>query len=215
MLAIYLGIDIQIRRNCCYAVLNDTGKLINSGWFSNPQIESANLVTELGSSYEVTVGIDAPRIPLSSKRQWYWNGTKRRWNRRKRQKGNGRHCEIVISAHRLANPQWTSLEDEAPQWMKLGFQLFSVLTGLINVHEVFPTASYALLHGNTDIRIDADFSACSPGPKDMLDAWVAAATVREFVEGRGSEVGGGDGLGSIILPRPLPEPVIAEVLYWP
>ena len=40
--------------------------------------------------------------------------------------------------------------------------------------------------------IDADFSTCSPGPKDMLDAWVAAATVREFVEGRGIEVGGGD-----------------------
>ena len=60
-----------------------------------------------------------------------------------------------------------------------------------------------------------DFSACKPGPKDMLDSWVAAATVREFVEGRGTEVGGGDGLGTIILPRPLPEPVIDEVLRWP
>jgi hypothetical protein len=49
----------------------------------------------------------------------------------------------------------------------------------------------------------------------MLDAWVAAATVREFVNGRGTEVGGGDGLGVIILPRPLPEPVIKEVLEWP
>jgi hypothetical protein len=49
----------------------------------------------------------------------------------------------------------------------------------------------------------------------MLDAWVAAATVMEFVEGRGTEVGGGDGLGTIILPRPLPEPVIDEVLVWP
>ena len=80
---------------------------------------------------------------------------------------------------------------------------------------MFPTASYALLQGNTDIRIDADFSACSPGPKDMLDAWVAAATVREFVEGRGSEVGGGDGFGTIILPSPMPEPVIEEVFHWP
>ena len=49
----------------------------------------------------------------------------------------------------------------------------------------------------------------------MLDAWVAAATVREFVEGRGVEVGGGDGLGTIIIPRPLPEPIIQEVLAWP
>jgi len=44
---------------------------------------------------------------------------------------------------------------------------------------------------------------------------VAAATVREFVAGNGTEVGGFDGLGTIILPRPLPEPVIDEVLVWP
>ncbi len=99
--------------------------------------------------------------------------------------------------------------------MNLGFKIYSVLEGFIKVHEVFPTASYALLQGNTDVRLDADFSACKPGPKDMLDAWVAAATVKEFVEGRGTEVGGGDGLGTIILPRPLPEPVIKEVLVWP
>jgi predicted nuclease with RNAse H fold len=99
--------------------------------------------------------------------------------------------------------------------MKLGFQLFSVLEELVTVYEVFPTASYALLQGNTDIRIDADFSACQPGPKDMLDAWVAAITMREYVAGRGTEVGGGDGLGTIILPKPLPEPVIDAVLKWP
>ena len=45
----------------------------------------------------------------------------------------------------------------------------------------------------------------------MLDARVAAVTVQEFIAGRGSEAGGGDGLGTIILPRPLPEPVIEEV----
>ena len=49
----------------------------------------------------------------------------------------------------------------------------------------------------------------------MLDAWVAAATVKEFMGGRGVEVGDGDGLGTIVLPRPLPEPVINEVLVWP
>ncbi|MDF7801722.1 hypothetical protein P4C99_19750 [Pontiellaceae bacterium B1224] len=48
----------------------------------------------------------------------------------------------------------------------------------------------------------------------MLDAWMAAATVREFVEDRGMEVGGGDGLGSIILPRKLERP-IGPVLHWP
>jgi len=49
----------------------------------------------------------------------------------------------------------------------------------------------------------------------MLDAMVAAITVREFVSGNGIEVGGSDGLGAIILPWPLSEPVIDEVLEWP
>ena len=67
--------------------------------------------------------------------------------RRKAQKGNGRHCEIVISAHRLANPQWTPLEEDAPEWMLLGFKLYSALEGHAIVYEVFPTASYALPPG--------------------------------------------------------------------
>ena len=121
----------------------------------------------------------------------------------------------MINAHRLANPQWTPLEQDAPEWMQLGFKFFSALEGHATVYEVFPTASYACLQSNCDVRGDTDFSECKPGPKDMLDAWVAAATVREFVAGRGTEVGGGDGLGTIILQRPLPEPVIKEVLEWP
>ena len=104
---------------------------------------------------------------------------------------------------------------QAPEWMRLGFKLYSVLEDLATAHEVFPSASYASLQGNTDVRINADFSGCFPGPKDILDAWVAAVTVREFVEGRGCEIGGGDGLGTIILPRPMPEPIIDEVLLWP
>lgn len=211
----FVGIDIQTLRGCCFAVINETGKLVKSGWFSDPIHEATDLIKELQSLFKVAVGIDAPRMPLASKRQWYWNGNRRRWNCRGNQKGYGRHCEIVINAHRLANPQWTPLENVAPEWMKIGFKLFSVLEGLVTVYEVFPTASYALLKDNTDVRIDTDFSSCSLGPKDMLDAWVAAATVREFVEGRGTEVGGGDGLGTIILPRNLPEPNISEVLVWP
>jgi len=212
---LHIGIDIQIRRDCCYAVINDTGSLIESGWLSSAEVDAVDLMKRMSKSGRVAVGIDAPRMPLISKREWYWNGGKRQWNQRGSQKGNGRHCEVVISAHRIANPQWTPFEEAAPEWMELGFQFFSNLEGLVTVHEVFPSASYTLLQGNNDVRIDTDFSACKPGPKDMLDAWVAAATVREFVEGRGAEVGNGDGLGTIILPRPLPEPVIEEVLRWP
>jgi predicted nuclease with RNAse H fold len=212
----FVGIDIQVRKKCCYAVIDDTGKLIDAGWFSNTDAEAVGLIKKLIDTFsQVQVGIDAPRKPLDSKRQWYWNRSRRQWQKRKAQKGYGRHCEIIISAHRIANPQWTPLKNAAPAWMKLGFTLFAALEGLVPVHEVFPTASYALLEGVDSVRIDADFSACKPGPKDMLDAWVAAATVREFTNGKGSEVGHGDGLGSIILPRPLPEPVIVELLTWP
>jgi hypothetical protein len=211
----YIGIDIQIRRNCCYAVIDEAGTSTDSGWFSAAETDAVELIKRWSASGTVYVGIDAPRSPLPTRRRWYWNKSRRSWSRRGSQKGYGRHCEIVISAHRIANPQWTPLNSEAPEWMNLGFRLYSALEGLAIVHEVFPSASYALLEGHTEVRIDTDFSACRPGPKDMLDAWAAAATVREFVGGRGAEVGGGDGLGTIVLPRPLPEPVIEEVLQWP
>jgi len=215
MTKLFIGIDIQIRRDCCYAVIDHTGILIESGWFSSAEADAVDLVKRRSKLGQIYIGIDAPRMPLTSKREWYWSGAKRKWSPRKAQKGNGRHCEVVISAHRLANPQWTPFEHDAPEWMQLGFRLYSALEDHAKVYEVFPTASYACLQGNSEVRIDADFSACKPGPKDMLDAMVAAATVREFVIGRGTEVGGGDGLGTIILPRPLPEPVIKEVLKWP
>ena len=215
METLFVGIDIQIRRDCCYAVIDNNGILFESGWFRSADADAVNLVERLCESGKIVVGIDAQRMPLNCPRKWYWSGARRQWYERSTQKGNGRHCEVVISAHRIANPQWTPLKSEAPEWMQLGFRLYKALDGLATVPEVFPTASYTLLQGNTDVRIDANFSACSPGTKDMLDAWVAAATVREFEEGRGTEVGGGDGLGTIILPRPLPDPVIDEVMGWP
>ncbi|MEN8760437.1 MAG: hypothetical protein ABF303_18420 [Desulfobacterales bacterium] len=108
------GIDIQIRRDCCYAVIDDTGTLIYSGWLSSAETDAFDLVNRLLGSGQIVVGIDAPRVPLTSKRQWYWNGNRLRWDERNAQKGYGRHCEVVISAHRIANPQWAPLEAEAP-----------------------------------------------------------------------------------------------------
>ncbi len=215
MRSCYIGIDVQIRRNCCYAVIDDTGTLTDSGWLANAVVDVGELIQQQAVTFQVHVGIDAPRMPLNSKRRWYWNGSKQRWEKRYSQKGYGRHCEIVISAHRIANPQWTPLHREAPPWMNLGFKLYDAIQNLAATHEVFPSASYALLYQNSNVRVNIDFSACKPGPKDMLDAWVAAATVREFVKGRGFEVGGGDGFGTIVLPRPIPEPVIEPVLHWP
>ena len=59
------------------------------------------------------------------------------------------------------------------------------------------------------------FAEFYKGPKDMLDACVSAITVYEFIHGRGSEVGDGDGLGTIILPCPIPKITRSELLEWP
>ena len=71
-----------------------------------------------------------------------------------------------------------------------------------------------MLRDDASAKVEVRLGDLAPHPKDMLDAYVAAATVREFIQGRGCEVGGCDGLGSIILPRPISKP-IQEVLKWP
>jgi hypothetical protein len=124
---------------------------------SDPVVGAVDLVKKFNTSNPVEVRIDAPRMPLDKKRQWYWDGKKRRWKPSNTQSGYGRHCEIVISAHRIANPQWTPVVDVAPEWMRLGFNLYSALNGTCQVHEVFPTASYNLLYGVCDVRLNVDF----------------------------------------------------------
>ncbi|MGH7354573.1 MAG: hypothetical protein ACRELS_08380, partial [Candidatus Rokuibacteriota bacterium] len=158
----------------------------------------------------VAVGIDAPRAPLRAPRRWYWDGARRAWRPKARsEKGLGRHADVVVAAAEGVRIQWTPLaRGRRPGWMELGFAIFRGLeaglgrTGV--VYEIFPSASYAQFArvpasiGRLDLR---DFAR---GPKDMLDAAVAALTVREFVAGRGCEVGGCDGQGTIVLARPVP-----------
>jgi len=211
----FIGVDVQKNRGCCFSVIDNRSEVTESGWLTVPHMEIKELIGKLRENCQVLIGIDAPRQPLITPREWYWVGRQRRWRRRHDERGYGRHCEVVIKAHGLANPQWTPVVPDIPDWMDIGFRLFHELEDSLPVYEVFPTASYSVLSGVEDVRLNINFSACWPGPKDMLDAFVAAATVRELFEGRGQEVGGGDGLGTIILPRPLPDPVIQEVLEWP
>ena len=54
------------------------------------------------------------------------------------------------------------------------------------------------------------------GVLEVADAVVAAVTVREYAAGRGCAVGGGDGFGAIVLPRPLSTTQSAHpALRWP
>jgi hypothetical protein len=113
----------------------------------------------------------------------------------------------------LANPQWTPLERDAPEWMRLGFSLFAA-AGEHQSLEIFPTACYRMLEQTNGPSIRICLSGFARGPKDMLDAYVAAVTAGEFIAGRGCEIGGGDGLGTIVLPRPC----VAKnpgLLAWP
>jgi predicted nuclease with RNAse H fold len=216
MTDIYLGIDVQLARGSSCAVLDEDGAMIATTWFKTPA-DASVWVAELARSTGAApvIGIDAPRQPLTEPRAWHWNGRGRAWRARGGDElGHGRHCEVVLSAHNLANPPWTPLAADVPPWMQLGFDLFDALSEY-NPLEVFPTASYRLLRGQTDVRVELNFADFARGPKDMIDACVAATTVREFGNGRGEAVGNGDGLGSIVLPRPISQGRIAAVFEWP
>jgi predicted nuclease with RNAse H fold len=212
---IYIGVDISEDRGCAIAAIDKDGRSINAKWSACRVGEVLSVLSDFSKGYEAVVGIDAPRMPLSSVRTWYWNRKMAAWRpRMATESGWGRHCEVVIKSLGLANPQWTPPVDVAPGWMRFGFELFSVLNARQQVQEVFPTASYSQLVECPDIVVSLPFSGFAQGPKDMLDAYVGAVTVREYDCGRGCAVGGGDQLGSIVLPRQLP--LVPTALFeWP
>ena len=196
----FIGVDVQVARQCPYAVLDRDGNSVTSGWLPDGRDLAVRALRGVidrqsdGGASGIAVGIDSPRMALAAPRQWYWDGKKAKWRgRRSSDRGHGRHCEIVIAAHRLANPQWTPESDAAPAWMQLGFALFAGLADLGHVHEVFPSASYSQLAGTDPVQCRVSLGQFAPGPKDMLDAYVAAATAREYVQQRGQAIGGGDG----------------------
>ena len=218
---LYIGIDVQIKRGCPYYILNADLGYVESGWLTGAsQDEVCQQLQELINrlltkpNIGIAVGIDAPRMGLISPRQWYWQGGK--WRMKTGvEKGFGRHCEVVIKALGIANPQWTQMKDSSPPWMALGYFLYETLEGLKHVYEVFPSASYAILAGKQHVPVALSFAEFAHGPKDMLDARMCAYTVHAFLHGHGFEVGGGDDLGTIILPGTLPVINSFPVLHWP
>jgi hypothetical protein len=219
--AYFFGVDIQVKRPCTFYVLDQRLNYVTSGLIPGEDINeiSHNLRSLAFSLLDqhpggVALGIDAPRKGLPAPRPWYWRGGA--WVPRSgKERGYGRHCEVVIKSLGLGNPQWTRMEDDSPPWMSLGYRLFDVLGGLAKVYEVFPSASYHMLRYAAHPPISLCLNGFSGRPKDMLDACVAAYTVQSFIQGRGTEVGGGDGLGTIILPEKLAIPASHPVLHWP
>lgn len=214
MNGLVIGIDVQHARSCPFAVLNTrTQRVVENGWIATGDLVKE--VQSLASCHEGAVfAIDAPRRPLPTPRTWYWRNKSGWYRGTGSEKGRGRHCEVVIKAYELANPQWTPLAIDAPEWMRNGFEIFGALEDRARALEVFPSASYRMLDEDIDIEVNVPLSGFLQGPKDMLDAIVAAVTAGEFLAGRGQEVGGGDGLGTIVLPRPITKPA-CDVLGWP
>lgn len=208
----FLGIDVQCARGCPYVALTSDLKPYASGWLDSPEAV-LGIVDEIeGALGPVAIGIDAPRCARDGPRSHYWD--RRKWRlRRPSDVGHGRHCEVVVAALRIANPQWTPLANACPDWMLHGFRLFAALSGH-EVYEVFPTASYRQCAEDPGPMFSISLKGFARGAKDMLDAYVGAFTVHEYLAGRGTEVGGGDGLGTIILPRRLPA-CPPQLLQWP
>lgn len=205
---------MQTARAPCFAALSEAGELVDSGWATQATVEGVVALRPQWSALadRLVVAIDSPRMPVAQPREWFWSaGT---WRARNNQAGAGRHCEVVLKALGLANPQWTQSRDSAPAWMLLGFDLFDALAELAPL-EVFPVASFSQFHNANAPSIRVSLDQFAPGPRDMLDACVAAVTAREFDLGHGCEVGGGDGLGTIVLPRPCAHPVLGQVSVWP
>jgi predicted nuclease with RNAse H fold len=212
-----VGIDVSRARGCAWAALDGEYRGVVAGWIdpSSDDQYTVNaigcMLAELGQPVKA-VGIDAPRMPLKEPRRFRWKDG--RW--RKHSVGCvGRHCEIIVSTLGIATPQWTGTKEESPAWMQLGFELFAELGQRFLTMEVFPTASYRMFaDSQLPSRMEVNLADFARGPKDVLDAYVSAVTVREFMAGRGCEIGGGDDLGTIVLPRPVSYRH-AGILNWP
>ena len=197
--------------------MSSSGEHLKSGWVPSDDRCAPTLRATLerigGNSSRRCIGIDAPRMALPSRPEWSWSAAQSKWSA-SGVVAAGRHCEVIVAAHKLASPQWTPLERDAPEWMRLGFSLFSELNDLGPLFEIFPSAAYRQLERDSDASFSIMLSDFSRGPTDMLDAAVGAFVVREFIGGKGCEVGGGDGLGRIILPRPIDDRQ-PSMLNWP
>ena len=201
MITYFAGIDVQINRGCAYYILNADKKYVKSGWFNKSipkSFKNLFLETTNNQTDKIAIGIDAPRLPIKKLRTRYFDKKKNEWRLESKQ-SNGRECEVIIKSYNIANPQWTKTLADSPKWMSLGYDIFAALKEFPYVYEVFPSASYKMIE-RENLAYELCLNNFTGGVKDMLDASVAAITVCEFINGRGCEVGGEDGLGTIVLP---------------
>jgi predicted nuclease with RNAse H fold len=149
----------------------------------------------------VVAAVDAPRFYLNGARQCRLNKANI-WENANLQ--GGRHCEVIVRKLGLANPQWTPQAHAPSEWICLGQKVFKAFedTGLKAI-ECFPTASYARLGKmpGTALNVPGEmFAHCRGLAHDVLDSCVAALTTDLFAARNATELGGGDGYGTIVIP---------------
>lgn len=204
MIKLFAGIDVQVNRGCCYYIIDKNKKYVLSDWIKQNIPQTFNKIfTEITDNHleTIAIGIDAPRTPIKRLRNRIYNKESNSWIVTSDRKV-GRECEVIIKSFNIGNPQWTRKLRESPNWMKLGFSIYKSLINFPYVYEVFPSASYKMLE-EENIKYEICLNNFITGIKDIMDASVAAITVYEFIKGRGCEVGGEDGLGTIVLPRKI------------
>ncbi len=155
---------------------------------------------------KVVVAIDAPRRYLTAPRQWRLDNAGA-WA--DADLPSGRHCEVVVRRLGLANPQWTPPATQPIPWVTLGQQVFAACdaAGFTTI-ECFPTASYTRFGqmDGVELNIPGRMFAHSRLAHDILDSCVAAMTADLFLAGNATELGGGDGYGTIVVPGVLHVP---------
>jgi hypothetical protein len=139
MIKYFAGIDVQIKRGCCYYIIDENKKYVASGWIIDniPQsFKELFFQTCRHNPNELAIGIDAPRMPTEKLRTRYFDKTNNIWIE-KSNASKGRECEVIIKSYNITNPQWTRTYEESPEWMKLGFLIFNSLKEFPFVYEVF------------------------------------------------------------------------------
>lgn len=153
---LFVGIDVQAKRGLPYCILDHHGAMVSSGRVQgNGGTDHARTMCDelrtAACADRMAIGTDAPRMPRPDARQWYWDGTRKRWrSRRPSDKGLGRRREVVVKALGLANPQWTPLIGESPARMRIGTlsvsNARSSLNAILMSLERSPHRCYTIIH---------------------------------------------------------------------
>jgi hypothetical protein len=129
MIKLFAGIDVQISRGCCYYIINQNNKYVVSGWIKENIPQTFNkLLLEISNNQPdtISIGIDAPRMPIRKLRTRYFDRKINSWVEKTKQ-SVGRECEVIIKSYSIANPQWTKTLAESPEWMKLGYNIILLM----------------------------------------------------------------------------------------